>query len=325
LTRQLDSGIIFRQQTSLKGVGYMEEKKALLERIRELKKQRNAVILAHNYQTGEIQDIADFVGDSFELSRIASQSAADVIVFCGVTFMAETAAILAPDKVVLLPEISAGCPLADMVTAKALQEKKARHKGAAVVAYINSPAEVKAQSDICVTSSNALRVVDSLDAEEILFVPDMNLGSFVAGQTKKKIILWDGYCPTHHHVTLQDLLAAREAHSDAVVMVHPECRPEVVKAADYVFSTGGMIKFARDTSFKKIIVGTETGLLHRLEKENPEKQFFALSRRLFCPNMKLTTLEKVHRALETMEPRITVPLPVRELARKPLERMLAVA
>lgn len=302
-----------------------EEKKALFNSIQELKKQRNAVILAHNYQTGEIQDVADFVGDSFELSRIASQSGADVIVFCGVTFMAETAAILAPDKVVLLPEISAGCPLADMITAESLQEKKERHKGAAVVAYINSPAVVKAQSDICVTSSNALRVVDSLDADEVLFVPDMNLGRFVAGQTKKKIILWNGYCATHHYVTPRDVSAAREKHPDAVVIVHPECRPEVVKAADYAFSTGGMIKFARDTSFKEIIVGTETGLIHRLEKENPEKQFFALSRGLICPNMKLTTLEKVRRALETMEPQITVPLPVRDLARKPLERMLAVA
>lgn len=303
----------------------MEEvKQAVLERIQELKKLRNAVILAHNYQIDEVQDVADFVGDSFELSRIASQSSADVIVFCGVTFMAETAAILAPDKIVLLPETLSGCPLADMVTVGLLREKKAQHRDAAVVAYINTPAVVKAESDICVTSSNALRVVNSLDADEVLFVPDKNLGSFIAGQTKKRLILWDGYCATHHHVTAGDVAAARKAHPDAVIMVHPECRPEVVKAADYALSTGGMIKFARDTSFKEIIVGTEIGLLHRLEKENPDKQFFTLSQGLICPNMKLTNLEKISKALETMQPRITVPSPIGDLARRPLERMLAV-
>lgn len=299
-----------------------EEKRAIFTRIQELKKLRNAVILAHNYQIDEVQDVADFVGDSFELSRLASQSDADVIVFCGVNFMAETAAILAPDKIVLLPEIQSGCPLADMVTVDSLRKKKAQHKDAAVVTYINSPAIVKAESDICVTSSNALGVVNSLDADEILFVPDMNLGSYVASQTKKRIILWDGYCDVHHHVTVEDVVAARKAHPDAAIMVHPECRPEVVRAADYALSTGGMIRFAKDTSFKELIVGTEIGLIHRLEKENPEKQFFALSKGLICPNMKLTNLEKVGKALETMQPQIVVPSPVRELARRPLERML---
>ncbi len=301
-----------------------EEKKAMFERIQELKRLRNAVILAHNYQIGEVQDVADFVGDSFELSQIASRSDADVIVFCGVYFMAETAAILAPEKIVLLPEILAGCSLADTITVESLREKKAQHKDAAVVTYINSPAVVKAESDICVTSSNALRVVNSLDEDEILFVPDMNLGSFIADKTKKRLILWEGCCETHHCVGPQHITNARETHPDAVVIVHPECRPEVVKAADYAFSTGGMIKFARETSCKKIIVGTEMGLIHRLEKENPDKQFFLLSQGLICPSMKFTNLDKVSKALETMQPRITVPLPIRDLARRPLERMLAV-
>lgn len=295
----------------------------LCRRIQELKKSRNAVILAHNYQIEEVQDAADFVGDSFELSRIAAQSDAEVIVFCGVHFMAEVAAILAPEKIVLLPEILAGCPLADTITLETLREKKRQYPAAAVVAYINSPAVVKAESDICVTSSNAVSVVNSLGAEEVLFVPDMNLGSFVARQTHKRVVLWDGYCVTHHRVVPADVAAARAAHPDAVVMVHPECRPEVVKTADYVFSTGGMIRFARETAHKKIIVGTEMGLIYRLQKENPGKQFFLLAQGLVCPNMKYTNLEKVYKALETMQPRITVSQPVRDLARIPLDRMLA--
>lgn len=297
-------------------------KNDLCRRIQELKRLRNAVILAHNYQIDEVQDAADYVGDSFELSRIAAQSEAEVIVFCGVHFMAEVAAILAPEKIVLLPDILAGCPLADMITEETLREKKKQHPAAAVVTYINSPAVVKAQSDICVTSSNAVNIVNSLEAEEVLFVPDMNLGSFVAGQTDKRLILWDGYCVTHHRVRPSDVVAARAAHPDAVVMVHPECRPDVVKAADHVFSTGGMIRFARETSHQKIIVGTEMGLIYRLQKENPGKQFFLLAQGLVCPNMKYTNLEKIYKALETLEPRIAVPRPVLDLARIPLERML---
>jgi len=299
-----------------------DQKNDLCWRIQALKRLRNAVILAHNYQIEEVQDAADFVGDSFELSRIAAQSEAEVIVFCGVHFMAEVAAILAPEKIVLLPEILAGCPLADMITEETLREKKKQHPVAAVVTYINSPAVVKAQSDICVTSSNAVSIVNSLEAEEVLFVPDMNLGSFVAGQTDKRLILWDGYCVTHHRVRPADVDAARAAHPDAVLMVHPECRPDVVKIADYVFSTGGMIRFARETSHQKIIVGTEMGLIYRLQKENPGKQFFLLAQGLVCPNMKYTNLEKVYKALEMLQPRITVPQPVRDLARIPLERML---
>ncbi|EEG75999.1 quinolinate synthase NadA [Dethiobacter alkaliphilus] len=302
-----------------------EQNAQLTEKILKLKEERNAVILAHNYQIGEVQDIADYVGDSFGLSRVAADTDADVIVFCGVHFMAEGAAILAPEKTVLLPEILAGCPMADMVTADALREKKKEHPNATVVTYVNSSAAVKAESDVCVTSSNALNVVNSLDTEEILFVPDMNLGSFIADRTDKRMIMWEGYCITHHRVRAADVDAARERHPDAVVVVHPECRPEVVKKADHAFSTGGILKFARESEHKKLIIGTEMGLIHRLEKENPEKEFYLLHQGLVCPNMKYTNLEKVAAALENMQPVITVDDEVREGARRALERMLAVS
>lgn len=292
--------------------------------VMELKKARNAVILAHNYQIDEVQDVADYVGDSFGLSRIAANVDAEVIVFCGVHFMAESAAILAPGKTVLLPEILAGCPMADMVTVEALREKKKKHPRATVVTYVNSSAAVKAESDICVTSSNAVEVVNSLDTEEILFVPDQNLGSFVADRTDKRVILWDGYCLTHHRVCQDDVAVARAAHPDAVVVVHPECRPEVVKTADYAFSTSGILKFARETEYQKLIIGTEMGLLYRLKQENPGKQFLLLNQGLVCPNMKYTNLEKVVRSLETLQPQITVKESIREPARRALERMLAV-
>ena len=238
--------------------------------------------------------------------------------------MAETAAILAPEKIVLLPEILAGCPLADMITADELREKKSRHKEAVTVTYINSSAEVKAESDICVTSANAVKVVNSLQADEILFVPDQNLGNHIAGKTGKRMILWEGYCITHHRVELKDIEAARKVHPDATVIIHPECRPEVVAAADFALSTGDMIKFARETDFHKIIVGTEMGLIHRLQKENPQKRFFLLSQGLICPNMKQTNLHSICNALENMQPQISVAKPILEAARIPLERMLAV-
>jgi len=300
------------------------DKTDVTDRIAKLKKLRKAVILAHNYQIGEVQDIADFVGDSLELSRKAAQSGADVIVFCGVYFMAETAAILAPEKIVLLPEVLAGCPLADMITADELRKKKARHKKAVTVAYINSSAEVKAESDICVTSANAVRVVNSLQADEILFVPDKNLGSYVALKTGKSMILWDGHCITHHRVGLKDIEAARRMHPDASIIIHPECRPEVVAAADYALSTGDMIKYSKETGFSKIIVGTEMGLIHRLQKENPRKKFFLLSQGLICPNMKQTNLQSICEALENMHSQISVAQALREAACVPLERMLAV-
>lgn len=302
-----------------------DRKQQLKEKVKELKALRNAVILAHNYQIDEVQDAADYVGDSFGLSRVAAETDADTIVFCGVHFMAEGAALLAPEKTVLLPEIMAGCPMADMVTVEALREKKKQYPRATVVTYVNSSAAVKAESDICVTSANAVDVVNSLDCEEILFVPDQNLGNFVAERTDKRVITWEGFCITHHRVSTADVAAAREAHPDAVIVVHPECRPEVVKAADYAFSTGGILKFARETGHKKLIIGTEMGLIYRLRQENPDKEFYLLSQGLVCPNMKYTNLEKVVRALETMQPRITVPESVREPARRALLRMLDVA
>ena len=303
----------------------IETRKAMLQQVEELKKGRNAIILAHNYQIDEVQDAADYVGDSFGLSRIAAETEAEVIVFCGVHFMAEGAAILAPDKIVLLPEILAGCPMADMVTVEALREKKKQYPHATVVTYVNSSAAVKAESDICVTSSNAVNVVNSLDTDEVLFVPDMNLGDFVAARTNKRVILWEGYCRTHHRVIAADVETARSSHPDALIVVHPECRPEVVKAADHAFSTAGILKFARETEIKKLIIGTEMGLIYRLRQENPDKEFYLLAQGLVCPNMKYTNLVKVIRALETLEPRITVPDTIREPARRALERMLAVA
>lgn len=294
------------------------------ERIARLKAERNAVILAHNYQIAEVQDMADFTGDSFELSRIAAESQAAVIVFCGVHFMAESAAILAPEKTVLLPEKSAGCPLADMVAPDPLRSWRERYPGAAVVTYINSSAAVKAESDICVTSANAVEIVNSLPEERVIFAPDGNLAHFVGLQTKKEIIPWPGYCITHHRVYPIDIKKARQAHPGALVIVHPECRPEVVALADAALGTGGMIRFVRETEAKKIIVGTEMGMIHRLRKERSDLEYYLLSPGLVCPNMKYTTLDSVVSSLENMENRVTVPPAVREKAARALQRMLEV-
>jgi len=293
-------------------------------RLRELKEKHRAVILAHYYQRGEIQDAADFVGDSFQLSQKAASTDAEVIVFCGVHFMAESAKILSPEKIVLLPEPRAGCPMADMVDAEGLRELKARHPGVPVVSYVNTSAAVKAESDICCTSSNALKVVNSLEADEIIFTPDRNLGSWIAAHTDKKLILWDGYCNTHERLTLEQIQEAKAAHPDALVVVHPECRPEVTAAADHVASTAGMVRFVRESSAREFIIGTEGGLLHLLQKECPEKRFYLASPRLLCPNMKSNTLPKVVRALETLTPQIEVPEDIRQRAALALERMLSV-
>lgn len=296
------------------------------EEIRRLKKERNAVILAHYYQRPEVQDVADFIGDSLQLSQQAAATDADVIVFCGVHFMAESAAILSPDKIVLLPEERAGCPMADMVTAEALRQKKQEHPEAVVVCYVNSAADVKAESDICCTSSNAVKVVNSLPPEQpILFIPDKNLGNWVARQTgRNNIILWEGWCNTHDRLTREDILAAKEAHPEALVLVHPECRPDVVDLADGVFSTAGIINYARNSEAREFIIGTESGILHQLQKNCPDKQFYLASNKLICPNMKSTTLPKVKYALEEMEPRITVLPEIRDRALNALERMLAI-
>ena len=305
-------------------ISHEAETASLMEKVRRLKKERNAIILAHNYQIGEVQDVADFVGDSLKLSQIAAKTDAGVIVLCGVRFMAESAAILAPDKVVILPSIDAGCPMADMVTRESLLEKKKDLPGVPVVCYINSSAEVKAESDICCTSSNAVRIVKSLSEDTVLFVPDRNLGSWVAKQVDKKVILWEGYCLTHQRVTPEEVQRAKAAHPDAVVMVHPECRPEVVDLADIVCSTEQMARYARESPAHKFLVGTEMGLIYKLQKDNPEKKFYLLSQGLICPNMKRTSLRHVLDALITLEPRITVPDEIRIKAKRALDRMLAV-
>ncbi|MFZ5641562.1 MAG: quinolinate synthase NadA [Bacillota bacterium] len=297
----------------------------LSREILELKKQNNAVILAHLYQRPEIQDIADFVGDSLGLSQQAAATDAEIIVFCGVHFMAESAAILSPDKLVLLPEMNAGCPMADMITAEQLREKKRQHPDAVVVCYVNSSAEVKAESDICCTSANAVQVVQSIPADkQVIFVPDKNLGHYVSLKANRPVIFWEGYCNTHDRLALEDILAQKRMHPGAKVMVHPECRPEIVASADAVFSTSGMIKYARESQDKEFIVGTESGIMHQLSKECPGKHFYMASNKLVCPNMKSTTLEKVKWALETKEPKITVPEDIRLRAIASLERMMAI-
>jgi len=296
---------------------------ALLEKIQSLKKSRNAIFLVHNYQLGEIQDIADFIGDSLELSKKAAKTDADVIVFCGVQFMAETASILCPDKIVLLPDLHAGCPMADMITAERLRKKKKEYPGATVVCYVNSSAEVKAESEVCCTSANAVRIVEKLaDAEEIIFVPDQYLGNYVATQTGHKMILWSGFCPTHVRIQPRDITRLKTENPRAKVVVHPECRPEVTALADAVLSTGGMIRFARETDAEEIIVSTEIGILHRLRKENPGKRFIPVSEQAICPRMKLITLETVLWSLENMSHQVKVPERIRLRAKAAVDKML---
>jgi len=299
-------------------------KEEILTRIAELRKGRKAVIIAHNYQIGEVQDIADYTGDSLGLSQEAARSAAEVIVFCGVHFMAETAAILSPQKTVLLPDLHAGCPMADTISAQELREWKARYPGRKVVSYINTTAEVKAESDICCTSSNAVKVVNSLPDEEVLFVPDKNLAAYVARQTRKRIIAWDGYCYVHNQILAADVLAKKRAHPEAEVWVHPECRPEVIDLADKVISTGKMVKAAQETSAEEVLIGTEAGILHRLRKENPRTAFLPVKDLAFCSNMKKITLIKVWMALEEMKYRIEVPAAVSQRARGAIEKMIQI-
>ena len=296
----------------------------LIENILQLQRQRNAVILAHNYQLGEVQDIADFVGDSLGLSQKAAETDAEVIVFCGVHFMAETASILCPDKVVLLPDIHAGCPMADMITAEKLRQRKKELPDAAVVCYVNSTAEVKAESDICCTSANAVKVVESLDAREILFVPDQYLGHYISTKTNKKMILWPGFCHTHIRIQPQHITNLRQEYPQAKVVVHPECRPEVIALADEVLSTGGLCRYASRSEVKEVIVGTEIGIIHRLRKENPGKKFIPASEQAVCPRMKLITLEGILWSLQEMTPEIKVPEAIRLRARVAVDKMLKV-
>ena len=293
-------------------------------RLQELKNERNAIILAHNYQIGEVQEVADYVGDSFELSRIASQIDCDVIVFCGVDFMAESAYILSPEKTVLLPVKNATCPMSHMITVADVKALRKEHPKATVVCYVNTSADVKAESDICCTSANAINVINSVDTDQVIFVPDRNLAHFVQSKTDKEIIAWNGFCPTHENITLGDILMRKHEMPDIEVVVHPECRPEVIEVADYVYGTGGMLRHATISNAKRMLIGTEVGLLYRLQKENPDKTFYSPSEHAVCPNMKLTTLRKVVDALENMEHKITVAEDVRMRAKRALNKMLEI-
>ncbi|GBE16106.1 MAG TPA: quinolinate synthase NadA [Proteobacteria bacterium] len=294
--------------------------------IRELVRKRRAVFLAHNYQRDEIQEIADHTGDSLGLSQIAASSDAEVIVFCGVHFMAESAAILAPKRTVLLPRKDAGCPMADMISPEGVEKMRLRYPGGTVVAYVNTSAAVKAHSDICCTSANAVKVVLSLPESEgpVIMIPDQNLARYVASQVDRKVVWWDGFCPVHHRYRAEDVLKVKRLYPKAVFVAHPECRPEVLELADHITSTSGMYLFARETGANEVIIGTENGVLYRMRSENPGKTFIPLSDEMICPNMKLTTLEDVRDALMNMAPVVTVPEDIRNRAVRALDRMLAV-
>lgn len=320
----------------------------LQERILKLKEQKRAIILSHNYQRDEIQDIADHVGDSLELSRIAANIDCEMIVFCGVHFMAESASILSPEKTVLLPEVQALCPMADMIEVDSprpvrtsfpgfnnpppfvyppefsLRAIKAQYPGVPVVAYVNTTASVKAESDICCTSANVVKVIESLPGDAVICIPDKNLSMWAARNTKKKVIAWDGYCNVHERVTINDVEKARSEHPGALVMAHPECRIEVLEIADHVTSTSGMLRFATASPAREFIVGTEIGLMHRLRKENPDKTFYPLRRDMICPNMKKTTLNSLLKAFEENRNVIKVPEHIRIPAKAALDKMLAV-
>jgi len=298
----------------------------LISEINRLKKEKDAVIVAHTYQIGEIQDIADMVGDSYALSKFCAQSDKKTIVFCGVHFMAESAKILSPEKKVLLPERNAGCPMADMITAESLRKKKSEMPGVTVVTYINSSAEVKAESDVIVTSSNALKIVKALPDKKILFTPDQNLGSYVAKQCPdKEIILWSGYCPTHHKIKKEDVIKVKSMYPNALLLIHPECPPEILEFADYIGSTKDIVDFATQSKAKEFIIGTEMGVLHPLMRDNPNKKFYLMSPGLICPNMKKTTLESVYNCLQKDYYEIALPEDVMSKARVALNRMLELA
>ena len=296
-----------------------------IEKIEKLKQQHNAVILAHNYQPAEIQDLADVTGDSLGLSIKAAETDADVIVFCGVKFMAETAAILSPQKTVLLPDKLAGCPMADMITADQLRELKQKHPDALVVCYVNSSADVKAQSDYCCTSANAVEIVNSLPRDKsVIFVPDQHLGRFVIERTGREIILWPGYCHVHVVITEDDIKNAKAKHPDAIVMAHPECTEPVKALSDQLLSTGQMLRFAAESKARQFIIATEIGIIHTLKKQNPKAEFIPATNRAVCPNMKRITLEKVLWSLQDLQYEVTVPQDIRIKAKKALDMMVEI-
>jgi quinolinate synthase len=325
-----------------------DEQKKITEEILRLKEERRAIILSHNYQRDEIQEIADFTGDSLELSRKAAGVECDVIVFCGVNFMAESASILSPDKTVLLPESEANCPMADMVKVSGerkvwktfpgydeqptfvfphdftLRDIKAQHPGVPVVTYVNTTADVKAESDICCTSANVVKVIESLPDKEVICIPDRNLSAWAAKKTNKKIIAWDGFCHVHDRVSIEDVGKARKLYPNALLIAHPECRLEVLELADHVTSTSGMLRFAKSSDAREFVVGTEIGLMYRLGKENPGKTFYPLRKDMICPNMKKTRLSSILRALKELTHIIKVPEDIRVRAKKALDRMLEI-
>ena len=303
--------------------GIQNDIEKLNHEVLKLKKKLDAVILVHNYQLPEIQDIADIRGDSLQLSREAARTDADVIVFCGVHFMAETAAILSPDKKVLLPVKEAGCPMADMITVEGVRALREQYPDVPVVCYVNSSAEVKAESDICCTSANAVEVVNSLDAERVILIPDKHLARYVMEHTDKKIIAYQGFCPTHARLMVEDVIKAKKEHPNAVFVAHPECRIDVLHHADHVMSTSGMFRYARESDAKEFIIGTESGMLYMLHRENPGKKFYSASELMTCPNMRLTTLEHLIEAMEDLKHVVTVDENIRERAEKCLDKMLA--
>lgn len=295
---------------------------SIMEQILEIKKKKNAVILAHYYQVPEIQEVADFIGDSFELSRRAKENDADIIVFCGVRFMAESAKVLSPHKTVLLPVKEAGCPMADMAAVNDILKMKEEHPNAKVVTYVNSSVEVKAVSDVCCTSSNAIKIVKNIDADEIIFAPDKNLGSFVQEKVpEKNIILWNGHCCVHDRITEEDILREKKEDTDAKILVHPECRSEVRNLADYIGSTSGIINYATESDSSRFLVVTEEGVLHKLRKLNPDKEFNTI-RGMTCRNMKKTSLENVLWSLQDLNFEIEIDEEIRKKAANALENML---
>jgi len=295
----------------------------IVQKIKQLKKEKNAVIIVHNYQRGEIQDIADYLGDSLGLSREAAKTDAKIIVFCGVRFMAETAKILSPDKMVLLPRKEAGCPMADMVTVEDLKKLKAKHPDAKVISYVNTNADVKAESDVCCTSANAVEIVKKVNAKKIIFTPDKNLAAYCQRFTDKEIIPWNGYCYVHNRMTKEEVRLAKEKLPDAVLMVHPECSPSVIDLADEVLSTGGMVNFVKKSNKKQFLVGTEEGMIYRLKKENPEKEFYTAGTAKMCKNMKLTRLQDIYLALKEERYPIELSQEIIIQAGKALKTMLA--
>ena len=302
----------------------MNEQEQITSEINKLREQRNAIILAHNYQRPEVQDIADYTGDSFGLSQQAASTDADVIVFCGVHFMAETAYILAPDKTVVMPDDKAGCPLADMITVEALLQRKKELPDHTVVSYINTSAAVKAHSDICCTSSNAVKVIESVPDDKVLYVPDKNLALWANETTDKEIAIWPGFCPTHHYIKPGHIKELKEKYEGAEFMCHPECIPDVTKLADFVGSTSAMFRYGKQSKAPTIIVGSEIGMLHKLQKDSPEKKFLLANKQVVCPNMKRTTLKKVRDVLQNLEPKIKVEESIRKKALVSVQRMLEV-